>query len=634
MRIKKIHIENYGSLRDLSLDVGNFVVLIGKNGSGKSLLLEAVDRFFTEFSLTGGGATRGASDYLWFDRIVDNPMVFTFTFELADKEIESIIPLPKKILEKIKKNSEELYNELEICRVLDYGGGWRTNYIKWAGQELVKDDKMSTSEELTNLFFPRFSPEPLPPDNYMFYFFESGYSPKNIGGNRLLVNKNKKIAYISDPRIDSLVAAGVIQSLQETVGLDCKEWATQQEYSLVERAPTPHEIPEISSPITPDLLRDISANISNKIKGRFRLIPAARNVKATLGERTAFIEPTTLDSMRTLSISTSRPEELKWGKFRKYVEKFFHKRLEPNPEQILINDGDLRLPVHLLGGGEQEVLGLMWHLIEKDMIYGIEEPENHLHPDISRGFLKFLKELSRETQILIVTHSPIFVDKIDIQNNWIIWKEGKETAARRIENRDDFKLILWELGVVPSDIYLKDFVIFVEGGTEKEAVLPIFAQKLGLESIEDKVAIISVGGESQLKNHLRIWLEIVKYAPVDYLVILDKHGEELAFKLIKEMGVKKEKFVILEKRCIEDYYPIDILVNAINELFGLEITEKDIDERKQRDKEIERILRKNNKIRRGWKIQIGEYVAEKMSTEKIPADIKKAIEKAKALTQT
>jgi predicted ATPase len=629
MRITKVCIENYGSLRNISLDISSFTVLIGKNGSGKSFLLEAIDKFFTEFNLTGGGTPRGVSDYLWFDRDVKKPISFIFTFKLDDEEIKNIFPLSKEILKKIKKNSGELFNRLEICRIIDYQKGWKTNYIRWAGQDLVRDDKILTPEELIGLLLPGYSPEPLP--GYRMYFFEEGYSSENIGGNRLVVDENKKIAYTADQRIDSLVSQGVIQSSQETVGLNWREWAAKQGYSLVERAPTSQELPDVEPPITSQLLRDISTNITNKIKGRFRLIPAARNVKATLGERTAFIEPTTLDSMRTLSISTSREDELKWNKFRGYVEKFFHKRLEPNPNQILIIDRDLRLPVFLLGGGEQEILGLMWHLIEEGLIYGIEEPENHLHPDISRGFLKFLKELSQQNQILIVTHSPIFVDKIDIQNNWIIWKEDKETKTRRIESREDFKLILWELGVVPSDIYLKDFVVFVEGGTEKEAILPIFAQKLGLEDVEDKVAIISVGGEPQIKNYLRIWLEVVTYAPIDYLVLLDRHAETLAFELIREMNIDKGKFVILERMCIEDYYPIDLLVNAINELFGLEITKEDIDPTRQRDKEIERILSENNKIRKGWKIQLGEYIAEKMSEKDIPPAIREVIERIKKL---
>ena len=40
--IKSIHIKNFKSVADLSLDLGTFNVLIGENGCGKSNILEAV----------------------------------------------------------------------------------------------------------------------------------------------------------------------------------------------------------------------------------------------------------------------------------------------------------------------------------------------------------------------------------------------------------------------------------------------------------------------------------------------------------------------------------------------------------------------------------------------------------------
>lgn len=458
----------------------------------------------------------------------------------------------------------------------------------------------------------------------MLYFFEEGYSPENIGGQRLLVDKNNKKAYQSNQRIDSLVAEEKIQTSQETTGSDMQQWIDKKGYELINREPNSNETPEIF-PLTSDLLRDITRNIENKIKNKFNLIPAARNVKAAIGERTDFLEKETLESMRSLSITRDRQEELKWEKFRNNVEEFFDKQLVPNPDQILIRDGNLRLPPNLLGGGYQEILGLMWNLSEENILFGIEEPENHLHPGISRRFLDFLKDLADENQILISTHSPTFVDKINIQNNYIVRKEDKETSIKRVENEEEFKFILWELGVVPSDIYLKDFVVFVEGGTEK-AILPIFAQKLELGNIEDKVAIIPVGGDRQIKNYLKIWLEIAKTSPLDYLVILDSHAKKLAYDLIEKLNIDRDKFILFGKRCIEDYYPKEILIDVINELFGLEITEKDIDRRRQTDKEVERILQENEKIKKDWKVQLGENIAEKMSEEQIPKDLKNSIE--------
>src|SRR3977135_808420 len=40
--IRKVRVENYKSIPDLTLDLGRVTVLIGANGSGKSNILEAI----------------------------------------------------------------------------------------------------------------------------------------------------------------------------------------------------------------------------------------------------------------------------------------------------------------------------------------------------------------------------------------------------------------------------------------------------------------------------------------------------------------------------------------------------------------------------------------------------------------
>lgn len=50
MKIKKIHIKRYKSLFDIELDdIGDLTTFIGKNSSGKSNILEAIDLFFSNF---------------------------------------------------------------------------------------------------------------------------------------------------------------------------------------------------------------------------------------------------------------------------------------------------------------------------------------------------------------------------------------------------------------------------------------------------------------------------------------------------------------------------------------------------------------------------------------------------------
>src|SRR5487761_1632363 len=43
--LERIHIENYKCLRDVTVDLGDFTILIGPNDSGKSSFLEVLQSF-------------------------------------------------------------------------------------------------------------------------------------------------------------------------------------------------------------------------------------------------------------------------------------------------------------------------------------------------------------------------------------------------------------------------------------------------------------------------------------------------------------------------------------------------------------------------------------------------------------
>jgi len=498
--------------------------------------------------------------------------------------------------------------------------GWKTEYLNWGDIQLVKDDKPVGLDEFSKILIPEKATQ-----DFVLYFF----TPQEMAGDRLLVDRSKKVAYYSNPQIDSLVNIGVIKKSREAVGQNYRDWCEQQGFKLIERPPTQEEVPFLMQPITTDLLNNLLANIANNIKGKFRFISAARDEKFTAGMRNPIVDSSMLSSQRALSLSTEREHELKWSTFRNWVERFLERRIDPNPTELLVIENGLRLPVRFLGGGEQEVFALMWQLLDKDFIYGIEEPENHFHPEYLRRLFSFFKEISKERQIILSTHSPLLVDKSNVENNWIIRRERRETEVQRLKEREDLKFVLAELGLVPSDIYLKDFIFFVEGGTEKVAVIPIFGEILGFKDLIERIAIISIGGEGQLKNYLKMWLELLNIFPIEYIVLLDKHSERLIHELIRELKIDIDRFLILNKGSIEDYYPVEIVVKALKELFGIEVTEKDIDPSKPRDKEIERILQEQNKLRRRWKIDIGEYVASQLSEEQIPKEIEMAFEKVK-----
>ena len=81
---------------------------------------------------------------------------------------------------------------------------------------------------------------------------------------------------------------------------------------------------------------------------------------------------------------------------------------------------------------------------------------------------------------------------------------------------------------------------------------------------------------------------------------------------------------------IEDCYPIGVITKVLNEYFGLDLTEDDIDTDKPRVEEIKTILKEKRSIPRRitfWKRPIGKGVAKLMSEDDIPPEIREFITK-------
>ena len=96
------------------------------------------------------------------------------------------------------------------------------------------------------------------------------------------------------------------------------------------------------------------------------------------------------------------------------------------------------------------------------------------------------------------------------------------------------------------------------------------------------------------------------------------------------MHIPDSKFHVWKKGSIEDYYPLDLAIEALKELFGIEATKGDFDKSQPLDKELKKILESNDKIRKGWKVEIGDYVARKMELRRIPREIKDLFERIKS----
>ncbi len=105
-----------------------------------------------------------------------------------------------------------------------------------------------------------------------------------------------------------------------------------------------------------------------------------------------------------------------------------------NKQYILLDD---------LGSGYEMIFSLLYSFYlsqqsNKRLIVFIDEPELHLHPKLQEDFVKILLEFSKTAQIILTTHSPLFVKQVLYNNQvqvMVLKKEDKEVKVAKIEER-------------------------------------------------------------------------------------------------------------------------------------------------------------------------------------------------------
>ena len=103
-------------------------------------------------------------------------------------------------------------------------------------------------------------------------------------------------------------------------------------------------------------------------------------------------------------------------------------------------------------------------------LVGIEEPENHLHPQLLPQLAEECRSASANTQLMITTHSPFFVDRLRPEELWVLYRDKKGfTQAKRTADMQGVKQFM-EHGALLGSLWMEDF--FDVGNPLKNAGAP------------------------------------------------------------------------------------------------------------------------------------------------------------------
>ena len=108
-----------------------------------------------------------------------------------------------------------------------------------------------------------------------------------------------------------------------------------------------------------------------------------------------------------------------------------------NARFIIKQDNNQQIGLSNLGSGYEMMFSLLYSYYMskqqgKNTIILIDEPELHLHPKMQQKFVDFLLEISKDTQIIITSHSPLLVKQLAYNDNvkYFILNSDKTYASK------------------------------------------------------------------------------------------------------------------------------------------------------------------------------------------------------------
>lgn len=270
------------------------------------------------------------------------------------------------------------------------------------------------------------------------------------------------------------------------------------------------------------------------------------------------------------------------------VEKLLDIKLEP---LLTVSDNDMSQKyisanghnISFTSSGVRLITTLIASLLDTYYeIFLIDEPELGISPE-AQGILAdfiFDREIRSKyflhiKNLILATHSTIFLDRKKIDNNYSIAKIGNLIDIKEVKTISDFNNIHFSLlGNRLETLYLPSCIVLTEGKCDHAYLSRIIEVKFP----HLQLSIINSGNDGRIKEWVnaasKIFTDLQKSPYRSRIVIvLDKiHGSGIVEVLIKQ-GIPKKNILIWSKNGIEYQYPKKIIDKIFGEGNEINITD-------------------------------------------------------------
>lgn len=509
MLIKEVEISSFRSIKhQVITNIENILVLIGKNNSGKSALLQAINAFWGNYNIDEDDFYKNKDtianeieirvvfyiDESFYSKVIDSE-------KLGIKFFVSTKTMYNKNKEKFENKSyeeiEQLIENKNYDEIIKYYGDCINDLLKISDSQFsikmkyVKGDKSPKyyniiDEEIKS--FTSILPGISFIDDDRNFLEEENCQKKSKSGdifNNLILNIEKQ---------------SISSNLNKIYKKNTKD-LTVNDLKMLLQNKVQNDISNIENTITTIFNENYSENLKIKYESD-------------------------IDLTKSINISTKMYNEL------------------------IKND----IRVSNVGAGIRSIYILSLLQAYNDVfeksgnIFLIEEPELYLHPELQIKMAEILYEISKTNQVIYTTHTTMMTNNINIsQIRKVTYEQPTLESNYGLTTIDE---IIKELGYSTKDILNVDFVFLLEGKQD------VYRLKMVIEKFYDvdvnRISFVACNSCSNLKT----------FATLKFLECTTWKEN---FAIIRDMDSKREDILINEiiEKCKSHSIDEDVIKNKL-----------------------------------------------------------------------
>ncbi len=469
MRISKVHIQHYRSIKELTFEPSSYCVLIGENNAGKSNILKAMnlvlsdiwpsERNFSEEDFHNKDTSKDIVIQIYFDNeIEEHPN--GFSVKIAGFELRC-----KAYKKRVGKKPAGSLKVSYLC--IDSKG----NTVNYPPEQLKKGQKPEGH-------WPDLRVSGDIRDQIPFIYVDvlREYDRQNPSSRWSVLRKlfnEVNTEFLNDrSKIKIKLVDGSIVEMTRKEAFE----------SAINKA---NEILKTSS------FKEIEDKLINNVIDQMGLQPEENSV--------------------SLHFESHDPSHA-------------YKSLQLYVDQMGITSSASEVGAGLQSAIVVGIFRTYEEMKKEGAVFAIEEPEVFLHPQKARYFETVLQRLTESgNQVFLTTHSPIFVS-IHKPESVVIIRRTPENGTKSVqaamsdlaENERKVLRLMTEFDAQRNELFFAKKVFLVEGNTEKIA-LPLIFKALKMDLNNLGISVIECGGKTQTV----LFIRVLKAFKIPYVVLVD-----------------------------------------------------------------------------------------------------------------